>query len=351
MNPRYLETFNRHRGRYLVPVVLAGILALWMSLGAPKLYRSQTSLWSDTAGGSGAEAIGATPPAAQDQSILNELLTTRYFVHNVARLSPLQAYLEQHQSEGWGPTAMLSKLRAAPTLDERIAAALSPKRVTAVVRGPHVLEISYDATTPELAVKTLRVLVQQFRKQRAALLRDALTVAQQQVLSASKALGAARTNLNEYIRQHPGSSSADPELSSLAGAERDAVTQLANATQTFNQASTAVLNGASFANTLRVVDPPRLPIGPSTGKKHMLMSLVAGLFAGALISILGIVILTKTAQPQVPAQPAVPIAEAVPHPIPAPNGAHAALAHPPPPAASAKPSHKPQARPKKTHLQ
>jgi uncharacterized protein involved in exopolysaccharide biosynthesis len=349
MNPRYLETFNRHRVLFALPVVIAGILALWTSLGAPKLYRSQTSLWSDTAGAATAEALGATPPAAQDQSILSELLTTRYFVHNVARLSPLQSYLEQHQSEGWGPGAMLGKLRSPPTLDERVAAALSAKRVTAVVRGPHVLEISFDATSPVLAVKTLRVLVEQFRQQRAALLRDALTVAQDQVVNASKALKDARTSLNAYVREHPSSSSSDPQLASLATAERDAVGQLATATQTFTQASTAVLNGSSFANTLRVVDPPRLPIGPSAGKKHMVMSLAAGLFAGALLSILGIVVLTKTGRPAMSAQPAVQVADVAVHQAaPAANGGHAT--HAPGPR-SVKDPHKRGAPPKKTLLE
>jgi hypothetical protein len=104
------------------------------------------------------------------------------------------------------------------------------------------------------------------------------------------------------MRENPGVTSADPELRSLLAADREALQQVAATTEALNQASTALVNGASFETTLRVVDPPRQPIGPSTGKKHLLKLLIAGLFAGSLISIFGIVLLTKAQQPGHPAE-------------------------------------------------
>ena len=93
MNPRYLETFRRHRILFLLTIVVAVVLATWASLGEPALYRSSTSLWSDTPTGA-ATAFGTPPPAAQEQTMLNELLTTQYFRTQVARGGPLAEYLE-----------------------------------------------------------------------------------------------------------------------------------------------------------------------------------------------------------------------------------------------------------------
>jgi len=292
MNPLYLETYRRHRVLFLLPLVLGAAVAVWINLAAPKLYRSSTSLWSETAGGA-STAIGAPPPAAQDQSMLNELLTTRYFRNTLALKSPLASYLEQHPGEGWGPSALIAKLKAAPTEDARIEAALSAKRVTSIVEGPHVLKINFDATSPTVAVTTLKELVAEFSKQRNLLRRDALTTAQDAVASASKTLSDVRTNLSAYRRDHPISTSTDPQLKALGLAERNAVTQLGNATEVLNQATTAVLNGPSVQTTLRVVDPPQLPTGPSTGKKRLVKAMMAGLFGGGLISILGILALAK----------------------------------------------------------
>jgi len=294
MNPAYLETFRRHRRVFLLPLVLGAALALWANLAAPKLYRSSTALWSESSGGSASETLGAPPPAAQDQSMLNELLTTRYFRNNLAERSPLAKYLGEHRSDGWGPTALLAKLKPPKTEDDRIALALNSKRVTSSVDGPHVLRINFDAESPTLSVATLRVLVQEFRKQRSALRRDALAVSQTQVAAAAKTLLTVRTDLGNYRREHPSTNtSSDPQLRALAAAERNAVEQLSGVTDALNQATTAVLNGAAVGTTLRVVDAPKLPTGPSTGKKRLAKALLAGLFAGALMSILGIVGLTK----------------------------------------------------------
>ena len=46
--------------------------------------------------------------------------------------------------------------------------------------------------------------------------------------------------------------------------------------------------------TLRVVDPPEVPLGPYGRHKRFALSIFAGLFVGALISFLGIFALTKT---------------------------------------------------------
>jgi hypothetical protein len=292
MNPRYIDTYRQHRLLFLLPVLLGMLIAVWANLGKPTLYRATTSLWSDTVGGSANDLTGAPPPAAQEQTTLNELLRTQYFPDSVARHGPLEPYLKTHTSEGWGPGAVIGKLKGPPTLDDRIAASLSPKRVTSLVLGPHVLKISYDGPTAEVAYGTLKTLVKEYESQRNALRTDAIVAYRNAVASASKTLRDARTEIAAYVREHPGVSASDPQMQALVHAERNALDQVSGATQGLNQAATSSL-GTSQA-TLRVVDPPEIPTAPYSTHKKFLFSIFAGLFVGALVSILGIVALTKT---------------------------------------------------------
>jgi hypothetical protein len=292
MNPRYLETFRRHRILFVLTVVAAVVLATWASLGEPALYRSSTSLWSDTPTGA-ATAFGTPPPAAQEQTMLNELLTTQYFRTQVARGGPLAEYLDGAPSEGWGPTALLARLRGSATFDDRVSAALGPKRVTSLVEGPHVLKINFDAASPELALGTLKVLVEEFRDQRDVLRHDALATSRRRVERASAALAKARTDMTNYLQDNAGDTGTDPRLRSLSEAERNAVLQLATATEVLNRETRDVLSGTTGEATLRVIDPARLPSGPTNGRRKLAVSVLAGLFVGTLLSILGVFALTR----------------------------------------------------------
>src|SRR5439155_17798231 len=162
VNPQYRVTFRQHRLLFLLPVFLGIVLGLLFGLGSPTLYRSNATLAIkslDTA----ASQFGAQPPAAQNQAMLNELLATRTFVDNVAEKSPLEEYLKTHTSLGWGPTTLLKRaLKGPPTLEQRIAEALSPKRVTSTLPGSDLLEIGFEAPDPQLARSTLRLLISEF---------------------------------------------------------------------------------------------------------------------------------------------------------------------------------------------
>jgi hypothetical protein len=302
MNPRYRQTFLRHHLTLTLPIVLGAAFALWAGLASPKLYRSNASLWSGSAS-AGAEQFGALPPAVQEQSMLNELLRTRRFTDTVARNSPLQAYLIAHPSSPRGPLGMLKEgLRGKPSLEDRIAEALSPKRVTSVVGGNNLLELDLSAVDPVLARDTLQVLIREYRQERGLLQRNALGSAKRQVTSASNALEVARANLRSYLGVHPSTTDADLELRTLKDAEHNAVVQLANATSAMTQASDAVVSNGGLQTTLKVYDPPRLPIGPTAGKKRLIELVFAGAFVGLLISILGTVVVTKT-RPPLPDEP------------------------------------------------
>jgi hypothetical protein len=44
----YREVFRSHRVLFLIPVVVAAVIALWSGISAPKMYRSLGTLWSDS---------------------------------------------------------------------------------------------------------------------------------------------------------------------------------------------------------------------------------------------------------------------------------------------------------------
>ncbi len=294
MNPGYRETFRRHRILVLLPLALTTLLVIWSTVAAPPTYQSATSIWSSSADGT-AQAYGAPPPAAQEQSILTELLTTDRFRDAVAQQSGLTEYVAQNPSEGWGPMALVGKLRGARSLESRIAIALGPKSVLATPEGPHVLKISFDGPTPRLAAATLRALVRQYIKQRNELRSDALTAYRDRVESTSAALAKARQQISTYLLQHPERANArsNGQLAMLLHSEQAALQQLGTATQTLNQESATVLDSSSVGTTLRVVDPPEVPTTTISSPKKLVKGLAGGLFAGALISVLGLVALTK----------------------------------------------------------
>jgi hypothetical protein len=301
MNPRYRETFRRNRLLFLLPVFLGALLGLTFGLGSQKLYRSDATLVFkslDTA----STQFGATPPAAQNQAMLNELLATHGFPEAVARKSPLQEYLRTHNSTSWTPTALLKRfLKGKPTLDDRIAEAFSSKRLTSIPSGSDLLEVSFEAPDPALAQTTLNVLIKEFLRERKRLQGNALSAAVTQFTKARSQLTKAQTELKNYSNLHPGSTSAaDPELAALQNAQLQATRQLRDAANVMNTAMAAVNGGTGLPTIAGVFDPPRLPVGATTGKKRVVELMLVGAFVGGLLTFLAIIYLSRPGRPEAP---------------------------------------------------
>jgi hypothetical protein len=321
MNPRYRETFRRHRLFFLLPVLLGTMLGLTFGLGSAKLYRSDATLVFkslDTA----STQFGATPPAAHNQAMLNELLATHGFPEAVARRSPLQEYLKTHNSTSWTPAALLKRfLKGQPTLDDRIAEAFSSKRVTSIPSGSDFLEVSFEAPDPALAQATLRVLINQFLRQRSRLQGNALSAAVTQFTKARSQRTKAQAELRNYSNLHPGSTStADPHLAALSNAQLQATRQLRDAANVMNTAMAAVNGGTGLPTTATVFDPPRLPVGATTGKKRVVQLMLVGAFVGGLLSFLAIMFLSRPGRSEAP-----PSMTPATLPEPSPNGGEPAV--------------------------
>lgn len=335
---RYRETFDRHRLLFCAPIVLSVVVAMWSVLGSPKSYESHASLWVDNPPPSASSVANTDPavptPAEQEQAVISELLKTRDFTLAVGRGGPLAAYIADHSGRGWSPMGLLARMRGAGQTDDRILAALDGKRLTSAVAGPQVLQVSYKGPTPAVAAGTLSSLLTQLRLQATQLAQlrgqGALAYYQAQVDAASKAGVSVRRQLAAYLREN-GNVAGDATLTALRTAARGAANRLARATAKLNLASGAVLSPATAASEVQVVDPPTVPTHATSGKKTLVVALLASLFAGTLIAVLGVIALSPgrpedtevwEAPHLVPAQQ-VPTARNHPAPRPATEPQHA----------------------------
>jgi hypothetical protein len=302
MNPRYRATARRHRVLFALIILLCAFLGLAQALGASKSYRSDATLSFPSLS---AQSSITTPPAAQSQEMLNELLATRAFPRFVAKNSSLGAYLKHHSSSGTGPITILKELmKGSPTYDERIAAALGPKRVTSMPSGPELLSVSFEAPNPVLAQTTLEVLIKHFVTERNSLQRVAITAANDQFGTAHRQLTQAQHDLNSYTRSHPASSTnGDPEVKALSNAVQQATTQLSAAA---GAVATATQNSGVAPTGYRLIDAPNRPVGPTTGKKRVGELTIVGAFLGGLICFGLIALMSRGAgeEPPTPSRPA-----------------------------------------------
>ncbi len=293
INPTYARTISRHRLVLSLPIVLTTAIALWFVAGKPNSYMSTASLWVDNP----APAVSSLdnsnpailPPAANAQQLLNELLTTRHFRVAVGQGGPLAGYLKTHSSQGWGPSALLA---GQGSLRDRLEAALDTKHVSTAVAGPQVLAVSLRGPTPNVAAGTLEALVAEFNKERRALdvagQKAKVSYWQKQADAASTAVANAKKELYAY---NSGGSS-DKSLQALNQAVTVASARLTHSRTAFHQASVSYGASRGEGPLVRVVDPPKVPEAPVSGRKTALFALIAGLFVGGLLSLLGVVALS-----------------------------------------------------------
>lgn len=295
MNPAYIETFSRHRRLFILPVVVTTIIALWFAFGTPKQYRASASLWAAAAppAASSTPVNGITPtPAVQTQQLLAELLLTEKFRLTVGHRGPLAEYMAAHPTQGFGPQALLKKLRGSGTPDDRTLAALDSQHVFSLANGDHLVTLRVDGPTPAVAVRTLQALIDSFGDEL-----DQQAVQRQQVAMAlandqRQAAGQAVSDLQRKIERVQSSNGSGYVSHGLIQSLQVAEKKLTRSTIAYYKAKLALTAAAKEKTTFSVKDAPKFPAPAIGGLKKSLFIVVAGLFAGALLSFVGIVFLT-----------------------------------------------------------
>jgi uncharacterized protein involved in exopolysaccharide biosynthesis len=278
----YRETFRRHRKLFCLPIILGALGASLFLFGMGKTYKSTASLWVDTPPPA-ASTIGANtdpaltqPPAASEQAVLTELLTTRGFAASVAESSLLG-----------------KSLGSAAAIREAAAGLLGKGQVVQTVPGGQVLQISYSASSPAMAESVLGAVIAQLRNytESRTFRHNQASVAYErvQVKAAETALTTARSHVAAYQAQHPGVTQADPNYVSLVAAETNAATQLTQANTALSQVS-GTSNGGAWS--IQVIDPPSQASTTALGKKKIVEVVLGGALGGLLVSFLAVVFLT-----------------------------------------------------------
>jgi hypothetical protein len=166
--------FRRHWKLLVLPIPLALLITVWVVVSTPTMYQSQAAVWSNITSAQAAAnaqaANGATPltPAAEQQSLLNELLATDSFRTSVAAASPLSAWLQANPPAKLTPSGLTGLLHGTPALSARIRTALLSGTST-TLNGPQVMTISFQAQSPSLAHDTLAAMLNTFAAQRSQL--------------------------------------------------------------------------------------------------------------------------------------------------------------------------------------
>jgi hypothetical protein len=293
LNSGYAQTFARHKVLFSLPIAITTLLALWFAVGTSKQYRASASIWADTSP-PGASSVQANPTllteAVQTQQLLAELLTTERFRLAVGRRGPLQGYMAAHPTQGWGPQALMKKLRGSGTATDRTEAALDSAHVFSIADGPHVVTIRFDGPTPAVAVGTLQALIDSFRDEltdlRVGELERTADRLQKQKGAAARSIAALQ---NKIDRQSNVSSA---QLQGWIQARQLAAQRLTKATRSYSEAQLAIDAARAQPSSFHVQDAAKLPAPAVGGMKKTLFVVVAGFFAGALLSFLGVVFLT-----------------------------------------------------------
>ena len=298
--------------------MLAVAVAAWTVIGAPKSYISTASVWVDTGGANGA-TLGnpnpsATPPAQQEQSVLQELLATKGFLAAVGSASTLQSYLKTHTTSGSGPSSLLKSITGSGgALDTRVASAVA-HGVSSTVPGAQVLDLSFSGPSASVARSALAGLVSQLQvwTNRFSQIngQNEASYYQAQVNADEQALKTAQTQAQTYLAQNPrAAATSDPVYSSLVGVVTTDASQLAGAQSSLAAARSDGTSAGTQSLVVHEIDSPSIPTGPTKGKKTEAEGILGGLVAGIVISLLIVVLLTRTAQQPQPQRRPVPVSQ------------------------------------------
>jgi hypothetical protein len=314
----YKQTLKRHRRLLLLPVVLSTLIASWITFGAAPTYRSTTALWVDnglsvassldtsigTSTGLSADAsTGPTGPAALEDEVLGELLTTGDFDLAVAEHSTLPQFIASGASSGgFSPSVLLNRVHHSSGGSPDDTAAVSVgTQVRATVAGPQVLLLSYVGPSPAVAQSVLRSVVVELGKPRFNLQdnigKAASWLYSHRLSAVAAALANTRAALADYARSHPRANSAnDPAYAALAREVVVADTLLESVQVASNAAAGMNVSAPQGAGaTLSVVDPPSLPRAQVAGLGSKISGAVAGTFAGLIVSLLVLILVTPRA--------------------------------------------------------
>lgn len=273
----YQATFNRRRVLVITPIVLALLTGLGLSLLIPRQFTTQGTLWADAPVPNGSTVFSFTQPsesaAAQEASVLEELLDTNEFLVRIGQQSPWASYLRQHPSA-------LGRL-IGPVRKEASVAAI----------GPQVISVGLTSSNGSTAMALDKAIMTAFLGEIGTLQRtrdeQEISYDRQSLQTAASALSTAEQQLSAYLSNHPQDvvgATIDPTATQLNGNVATAEQLYDSAFSDYNTSELGISH-PSDSSQLHVIDTPSTPVAQGR-KKKIALSAVGGLLAGVVISML-----------------------------------------------------------------
>lgn len=289
----YRQTFRRHRWLLIAPIILAAMIGGMVTFRQPPTYTSYAALWVDNGPAVSSSVSMASSASGLQASVSDPSLTS----------SDNQTDPSAPSASPPGPAGMeaavVSQLLLISSFDEAVAQKAKGAEslgITAWATGPQVLWLKSAGPSPYAALSVLRALVQQLGVTGSAfgesIGRTASTLYGRQLGSANSLVTSNQTSLATYARNHPHANAGnDATYRALVSEVQAAEGRRAMAEAASTQADTeAKSNGGG--GTMRVLDPPSLPLRPSAALASKLAGVVTGAFAGLVVSLLALIALT-----------------------------------------------------------
>ncbi len=308
---RYLEAFFRHPFVLIAPIILAVAAAATYSLAQPRQYTASATVWvasSEPSDATGAVVPPDTSSAAKAVVVFQEFLKSRAFDIQVGRDGKLSAYYAANSPSRTGLSGLL--LRAGTklglvskdsglsggALDDQVAAAVTSDVVVAAT-GPQLVAITVTGPSAESVAGTATALYNAFSDQviaaRRATFQNDVHYYQGSAADAAQVVTAADTALSQYVASHPAPRNAtDATETGLVDATTQAHQRYQAALDHLNQ-SQLTLAGVAANPGFHVVDPALVPGAPASITRHVLVSVLGGLFIGLLLMLCLLVLLTS----------------------------------------------------------
>jgi uncharacterized protein involved in exopolysaccharide biosynthesis len=247
-------------------------------------------------------------PADAGVGKLKELLKTRSFCAKVGRLSPLANDLVARSGSGTDiMSKMLNTVRGTSgpltngaALDDLLLDTLNRKTAITSV-GPQIVSISFDYVDANVAAATVQGLIDEFRSEllgaRKSAAQTALTFYKQQVDAEAAELASADAKVYQYLQAHPGQRAPgaieDVALTSLRQTDDLARERYRDLLLKYDQAQVdvAAVNQPG-AGGFSVIDAPQVPYRAKASLKSLVLAGVAGLAAGVVLMLIGLMALT-----------------------------------------------------------
>ncbi len=296
----YSQTFKSHWKLLVAPILIAAVVSAWFTFGAARTYRSSIALWIDNGvatASSMSDGTGSVGPATFEGQVLTELLSVPRFDIDVAQASKLvNFYTDGGSGGGFSPSVILSRRHPAPPLAQ--AAASVGYGVTAVAQGPQVLDITYTGPSPQSAQSVVRAVVAELGHASAKFGVNAgqaeAKFYSRKLRSATKVAQGTEGALLSYEQDHPTADAGDAGYDALNSEARAAAARVASL-QLDNAAATNQQQAQGNA-TISVIDPATQPSQQVAGLGQRAVGLVVGALAGAIISLVALLLLAPSAK-------------------------------------------------------